>query len=97
MADHTSSNEQPDSPPWAKRHPVASVMLGLTLMPLGVAVAFGGLVLRDGNLSGRFVTFPFAGAITIMAGVFLLVIGLALTVVPFMKTECGSTKSDGPE
>jgi hypothetical protein len=94
MPDHTSHNEEPDRPPWAQRHPVASVMLGLPLMPLGVAVAFGGLVLRDGNLSGRFVTFPFAGALTIMAGVFLLVIGLVLTVVPFMKTDNSTTKSD---
>ena len=63
-------------------------------MPLGVAVAFGGLVLWDGNLSGRFVTFPFAGGLTIMAGVFRLVLGIVLTVVPFTKADKNSTKSD---
>jgi hypothetical protein len=83
-----------DRPPWARRHPVVSVVLGLVLVPLGAAVTFGGMVLRDGNLSGRFVTFPFAGGFTMMAGVFLLVIGIVLTVVPFTKAVNNSTKSD---
>ncbi len=81
-------------PPWARRHPVASVMLGLPLMALGAGVVVAGLILRDGNLTGRFVTFPFAGGLTIMAGVILLVFGLALTVVPFTKAGYSSTKSD---
>jgi hypothetical protein len=57
-------------------------------------LVFGGLVLRDGNLSGRFVTFPFAGGLTITVGIFLLVIGLVLTVVPFMNGDRTSTKAD---
>jgi hypothetical protein len=68
--------QDPGQPSWVQRHPVTSVLLGVPMMAFGVGVSFGGLVLRDGNLSGRFVTFPFAGALTIMAGVFLLVIGL---------------------
>jgi hypothetical protein len=70
-----------------QRHPIVSVVLGVPLMALGAGVVFAGLILRDGNTSGRFVTFPFAGGLTIVAGAFLLVIGLVLTVVPFLRSE----------
>ncbi|GAC1475915.1 MAG: hypothetical protein NVSMB9_29340 [Isosphaeraceae bacterium] len=60
---------------WLRRHPILFGVAGLALFTLGVAVIFGGLILRDGNLSGRFVTFPFAGGLTIMAGTFIVVFG----------------------
>jgi hypothetical protein len=72
-------------PAWVRRHPVLSVVLGLPVIALGVGMTFAGLVLRDGNRTGRFVTFPFAGGLTIMAGIGVLSVGLVLTVVPFMK------------
>jgi hypothetical protein len=72
-------------PSWVRRHPILSVILGPLVLALGGGVIFAGLVLRDGNRTGRFVTFPFAGGLTISAGTVVILVGLVLTVVPFMK------------
>ncbi|MSR60364.1 MAG: hypothetical protein EXS05_22435 [Planctomycetaceae bacterium] len=81
-------------PTWFQRHPFVSVMLGLPLMALGAATMFGGLVLRDGNRSGKFVTFPFAGALTIMLGIFVFVMGLTFAAVPFARFRDTSVNSE---
>jgi hypothetical protein len=61
-----------------RRRPLLSVAAGLTLLILGLAVGFFGLVLRDGNRTGRFVTFPFAGLITITAGICIAGVGCSI-------------------
>lgn len=71
--------------PWGRRHPVLCFFLGVPLVFLGCGVLIASLIVRDGNLTGKFVTFPFAGAVTRMLGIFIFVIGLTLVVVPFTK------------
>jgi hypothetical protein len=58
-----------------RRRPLVSAMGGLILAIIGVAVMLVGLVLRDGNRTGRFVTFPFAGTLTIGLGMIPLCFG----------------------
>jgi hypothetical protein len=60
---------------WFRRHPVLYTLVGLVLSLVGIAVCFAGLVLRDGNLSGKFMTFPYAGSITITAGICITAAG----------------------
>ncbi|HEY2154723.1 MAG TPA: hypothetical protein VGH33_03775, partial [Isosphaeraceae bacterium] len=51
-----------------RRHPILSVVAGLALVVGGAALGFFGFFLRDGNRTGRFVTFPFAGQTAFVAG-----------------------------
>jgi hypothetical protein len=72
-------------PPFARRYPHVCVGLGVPLFLLGLGVLFASLVIRDGNLTGRFVTFPFAGALTKIVGMVILGLGGGLTILPFMR------------
>jgi len=72
-------------PPWIQRHPIASAAIGVPIMIAGCAVLVASLIVRDGNLTGKWVTFPYAGLVTKLVGVFIFVIGLVLTVLPFKK------------
>jgi hypothetical protein len=72
-------------PPWIQRHPIASAAIGIPIMIAGCAVLVASLIVRDGNLTGKWVTFPYAGLVTKLVGVFIFVIGLVLTVLPFKK------------
>ena len=71
--------------PWCKRHPIVSVLLGAPILIVGAGLLFASLVLRDGNLTGKFVTFPFAGLVTKLIGVLVTVTGLFLVTFPFRK------------
>ncbi len=51
-----------------RQWPILSVVAGVALVLGGVALGFFGLVLRDGNRSGRFVTFPYSGTTAMVAG-----------------------------
>jgi hypothetical protein len=70
---------------WAHRWPVLKAAGGLLLSAVGIAVCFFGLVLRDGNRTGRFVTFPYAGTLTISVGVCLLAFGCLPLAYVFKK------------
>jgi hypothetical protein len=72
-------------PPWSRRYPVLCIVLGVPLFLLGLATVIASLVIRDGNLTGRFVTFPFAGALTKMVGTFILLLGGTLAALPFFR------------
>src|SRR5438105_8941154 len=72
-------------PPFVRRHPILSVSLGVPIMIGGCAVIIGSLIVRDGNLTGKWVTFPYAGLVTKLVGIFILTIGGVLTILPFKK------------
>ena len=71
---------------WAHRWRFLLLPAGLALCLAGAGICFFGLVVRDGNRSGKWVTFPYAGGLTIMAGVFVLAMGITLVGVVFAKT-----------
>jgi hypothetical protein len=71
---------------WCHRWSIPLGGAGLFLVASGVALIFTGLILRDGNRTGRFVTFPFAGGLTIMVGVAVLSIGGVILAGVFKKT-----------
>jgi hypothetical protein len=48
-------------------------------------VLVASLIIRDGNLTGKWVTFPYAGLVTKLVGLFIFIIGLVLTLLPFKK------------
>jgi hypothetical protein len=54
-------------------------------MVAGCAVLIASLIVRDGNLTGKWVTFPYAGLLTKLVGLFILVMGMTLTVIAFKK------------
>lgn len=55
--------------------PIISMLLGIVLPLVGLAVMAGGLFLWFGNKSGRFVTFPYAGHFVIAIGFVILACG----------------------
>ena len=69
---------QSDEPAPSMVRDSARFVLGLALMAAGVAIVLGGFVLYFGNKSGRLVTFPFAGGLTILVGGLLLVVSVFL-------------------
>jgi hypothetical protein len=71
---------------WCHRWSIPIGVAGLFLVASGVALIFTGLILRDGNRTGRFVTFPYAGGLTIAVGIAVLSIGCVLLVGVFKKT-----------
>jgi hypothetical protein len=72
-------------PPWIQRHPIVTVSIGVPIMIVGCAVMVASLIVRDGNLTGKWVTFPYAGLVTKIVGLFIFLIGLVFTVLPFRK------------
>jgi hypothetical protein len=72
-------------PPWVQRHPIISAAIGVPIMIAGCAVLVASLIIRDGNLTGKWVTFPYAGLVTKLVGLFIFIIGLVLTLLPFKK------------
>jgi hypothetical protein len=71
---------------WCHRWSIPIGAAGLLLFAAGIALIFTGMILRDGNLSGRFVTFPFAGGLTIAVGIAVLSIGAVFLAGVFRKT-----------
>jgi hypothetical protein len=71
---------------WCHRWSIPIGGAGLFLVASAVALIFTGLILRDGNRTGRFVTFPYAGGLTIAVGIAVLSIGCVLLVGVFKKT-----------
>ncbi len=69
-----------------RRWPILSVVAGLALVGGGVALGFFGLVLRDGNRSGKFVTFPYAGTTAMVAGCCAAGVGCMILWGRFTKT-----------
>lgn len=69
-----------------RRWPLLSVVAGVALVGLGAVVAFLGLILRDGNRTGRFVTFPYAGGATIVVGTCVASIGCVILYGRFTRT-----------
>ena len=61
-----------------RAHPFLFGGLAFVLIVIGVPICFLGLVLRDGNRTGRWVTFPYAGTITSVFGVCLTGTGFGL-------------------
>lgn len=55
--------------------PIISMLLGIVLPLIGLAVMAGGLVLWYGNKTGLFVTFPYAGHFVIGIGFVILACG----------------------
>jgi hypothetical protein len=75
--------------PWSRKRPVLSKVLGISIgVPLTLAggvVIFFGLAVADWNQRGEIAAFPFAGYLTQLLGLMILVFGLALVVLPFYK------------
>ena len=71
---------------WFRRWWFLLLPAGLGLVIAGGGLAFLGLVLRDGNQTGKWVTFPFAGGIAMTAGACLAVVGLTTVALVFGKT-----------
>jgi hypothetical protein len=69
-----------------RRWPLLSIAAGLALLILGLAVGLFGLVLRDGNRTGRFVTFPYAGSITITIGTCIAGVGCTILYGRFTRS-----------
>jgi cytochrome c-type biogenesis protein CcmH/NrfF len=65
---------------FCRQHPVVSMGLGVVLPLLGAVLVIGGILLWLGNKSGRFVTFPFSGHITIGLGLTILGLGCGFFV-----------------
>lgn len=55
--------------------PIISMLLGIVLPLVGLAVMAGGLFLWFGNKTGQFVTFPYAGHFVIAIGFVILACG----------------------
>lgn len=71
---------------WGRRWRFLLVPVGLAVCVVGVCVIFFGLILRDGNRTGKWVTFPFAGGLTILTGTAITILGVCLLAVVFAKT-----------
>lgn len=71
--------------PWSHIHPRLSVVLGSVLMILGSGVLIASLILRDGNITGKLPTFPYAGMITKLVGMAFFVFGLVMVVIPLRR------------
>lgn len=53
-------------------------LAGILLILLGMAVLIASLIIRDGNITGRMPTFPFAGMLTKLVGVMVFAVGMFL-------------------
>jgi hypothetical protein len=69
-----------------RRWPILSVVAGLALVGGGFALGLFGLVLRDGNGSGKFVTFPYAGTTAMVSGCCVAGVGCIILWGRFTKT-----------
>ena len=72
-----------DTRRWYRRWRYVLAPIGAVLCLVGVAVLLFGLVVRDGNRTGKWVTFPYAGTLTLLAGTGVLVTGMSLVAGAF--------------
>lgn len=79
--------KQPLSPNPAPSNPVGDLpssvgvgraLIGMVLIVAGLAVLIASLILRDGNLTGRMPTFPYAGLVTKILGAVVMITGMCL-------------------
>jgi hypothetical protein len=52
-------------------------LAGMILVVGGMAILVASLIIRDGNLTGKMLTFPYAGLLTRAVGTLVLVLGMA--------------------
>ena len=71
---------------WFRRWWFLLLPAGIALVIAGAGLAFFGMILRDGNRTGKWVTFPFAGGITMTAGACVAVMGITMVALVFGKT-----------
>jgi hypothetical protein len=69
-----------------RRYPILSVVAGLALVAGGVGLGFFGFFLRDGNRTGKFVTFPFAGQTAFVIGCCIAGVGCVILWGRFTRT-----------
>jgi hypothetical protein len=69
-----------------RRYPILSVVAGLALVAGGVGLGFFGFFLRDGNQTGKFVTFPFAGQTAFVIGCCIAGVGCVILWGRFTRT-----------
>jgi len=69
---------EPSRSPAAGARRVGRTAAGILALLVGAAVVMVGLVLYEGNRSGVFPTFPFAGGLTMLLGASLMAAGLKL-------------------
>src|SRR4051794_4748052 len=56
----------------------ARIVGGVVLMLIGVATIVGGIIMHFAEKAGRFELFPFAGRLTIVAGIGVICIAIAM-------------------
>jgi hypothetical protein len=56
----------------------AHAVLGMVLVVAGMAILIASLILRDGNLTGRMPTIPYAGLLARILGTAVMIGGMAL-------------------
>jgi hypothetical protein len=78
MEEHVTPSPTP--PPEQKSlRPVSVVqgLAGMILVVAGMAILVASLIIRDGNLTGKMLTFPYAGLLTRVVGTIVMVLGMA--------------------
>jgi hypothetical protein len=50
----------------------------MILVVAGMAILIASLIVRDGNLTGKMLTFPYAGLLTRIVGTLVMILGMAL-------------------
>ena len=71
------SVQQPDDGLPESTTPVKAT-LGMVLVVAGLAILIASLVLRDGNLTGKMPTIPYAGLMARLIGTIVMVLGMFL-------------------
>jgi hypothetical protein len=74
---------RPSPTPWPDQKSLRPVWViqgfaGMILVVAGMAILVASLIIRDGNLTGKMLTFPYAGLLTRVVGTLVLVLGMAL-------------------
>ncbi len=75
--------EQAEAHRMVRRHPILWTLAALACFAVGPAAMFLGLVLRDGNRTGRLATFPFAGTLTMILGGAFTAFGIGVAALLF--------------
>jgi hypothetical protein len=55
-------------PPWIQRHPIVTASIGVPIMIVGCGVMVASLIVRDGNLTGKWLPFRKPGFLTLDDG-----------------------------